>query len=63
METKQVEQSIDQRDAWSEHVFDALPFMFAAFVVVIVLLSMMSPSIGNIYSNIVTGLGELLHGT
>lgn len=56
MEANQAQPTDDQQQSRLSHILDALPFMFAAIVVVFVLLAVMSPAIGNIYSNIVSGL-------
>jgi hypothetical protein len=52
MEANQ-EKSTDKRVAWFEHVLDVLPFIFAVFVIVLVILAMMSTPINNIYTNTV----------
>ena len=52
MEANQ-EKPTDKRVAWFEHVLDVLPFIFAIFVIVIVILAMVSTPINNIYTNTV----------
>jgi hypothetical protein len=44
------------RTTWLGLVFDALPFMFAACVIVVVILALLGPSFGSVYSNILVNL-------
>jgi hypothetical protein len=56
MNANQAQPIEDHRESHLSRLLDTLPFMFAAVAIVIVILAVMSPAIGNVYSNIILSL-------